>query len=87
MTAMKLSVTPDPALIDDILSMRLSGLNPHQNVTIHVRTENDRGVKFASYGCFRASGRGEIDVSNDQCLHGTYSGSIDGRSKMKYALT
>ena len=74
-TAVTLSVTPDPALIDDVLSIRLSGLNPHQNVTIHVRTADDRGVKVASYGCFKANQRGDVDVSNDQCLHGTYSGT------------
>ena len=68
------SVEPKPALVDDRLIIKITGLVHNQDITVHVCTESDRGVKFASYGCFRANSAGEVDISKDECLQGTYTG-------------
>ncbi|KAK3101148.1 hypothetical protein FSP39_001301 [Pinctada imbricata] len=68
-----ISVTPENALIDDKLYIRVSGLQKYQNVTL-LNKVADNGIRFASSGCFRANNEGIVDVSQDECLQGTYKG-------------
>ena len=75
-TAVSLSVEPKLALIDDKLRITISGLNPHQDITVHVRTVNDDGCAYTSYGCFKASEEGKVDISRDECIQGTYKGKL-----------
>ena len=76
MTNVTLSVTPAPALIDDRLFIRIKGLDANQDITVHVCNEDDNGVRFESYGCFRANIDGNIDISKDRCIQGTYKGIL-----------
>ena len=71
-----LSVEPSFALIDDRLAIKITGLNPYQDITVHIRTVNDDGCTHASYGCFVANKDGEIDISKDKCIRGTYTGKF-----------
>ena len=69
-----MSVEPAFALVDDRLVITIEGLSPKQEITVHVRTKSDRGIRFASYGCFRANDEGKLNISRDKCLQGTYTG-------------
>ena len=74
---MSLSVTPSLALIDDRLVIKIKVAPPKQYITVCIHTKSDRGVKFASYGCFRTSDEGCVDISKDECLQGTYTGTLE----------
>ena len=69
----RLTVTPALALVDEKVSIRLSGLRSQQVVTlVAMVTENDR--KFESRGVYQANSTGDIDSQTDASIAGTFKG-------------
>ncbi|XP_037537844.1 acyl-coenzyme A thioesterase 1-like [Nematolebias whitei] len=61
-------------LFDEPLQVKVSGLRCRQVVTMRARSTDDRGVVFSSSATYKADGDGEIDLSRDPSLSGSYVG-------------
>ncbi len=72
--AQKVEVTPSRALSDETVSIRATGLQPNQLVTIEASLVDGAGVKWSSRSDFRATPRGIVDVSHQAPSKGSYSG-------------
>ena len=62
----------DP-LVDDLIRIRVLGLVPGTQVTIHT-TLKEKERSFGSAGCFIADDNGVVDVSQQPSIQGTYTG-------------
>lgn len=71
-TLVTIKVEPVSALIDEVVSIQLSGLAPGQNVTVRARTRFHTSHVWESYATFMADKNGSVDVSAQQPLTGTY---------------
>ncbi|XP_066970705.1 acyl-coenzyme A thioesterase 1-like isoform X2 [Macrobrachium rosenbergii] len=69
-----LSVNPLSCLHDEPVSIKVSGLKPGQDVTLHSSMKDVRNVHFMSYAHYRADGNGEVDVDVMESLGGEYEG-------------
>lgn len=72
----KLTVSQEKPLIDENLSVSVSGLDSFQEITVMATTasESNKKYTFGSYGHFKASADGLVDLSRDPSLNGTYTG-------------
>ncbi|KAK3596947.1 hypothetical protein CHS0354_002514 [Potamilus streckersoni] len=69
----ELHVTPEVGLIDEIIHIQVTGLKPYQNVTIEASVA-ENNARFVSWATYKADKKGEIYLSRDPALSGTYSG-------------
>ena len=68
-----LQVKPKRSLADESLNITATNLEPGQEVTLVARmTENK--TTFVSSACFVANQNGEVDVSQQASLSGSYTG-------------
>ncbi|MDO6449859.1 acyl-CoA thioester hydrolase/BAAT C-terminal domain-containing protein [Oceanobacillus profundus] len=65
-------ITPQIALVDEPLQIRLSGCNPKQTVKIQARSTDGNRNPFESYGFFQTDEQGVIDLSKQKPISGTY---------------
>lgn len=67
-------ITPKQPLIDEKLNISISGLQPHQLTTIRIHETGVPGgiVEGSSYAVFQADESGEIHLSKQKPLSGTY---------------
>ncbi|XP_021371263.1 acyl-coenzyme A amino acid N-acyltransferase 1-like [Mizuhopecten yessoensis] len=77
MNGIRLSVDPNDVLVDEKVSVRASGLEARQQVTVYTSVKGDKGVTFASSGCYQATEDGELDLESMPSSAGTYTG-VDG---------
>ncbi|XP_029657994.1 acyl-coenzyme A amino acid N-acyltransferase 1-like [Octopus sinensis] len=71
------TVNPEKGLVDEQLSVSVSGLKPEENVTVSATIEQSskkRETVFRSFGHFKASVDGCVNLVTDPCLAGTYTG-------------
>ena len=68
-----ITVSPAVALIDEPISIVVSGLPPRRVVTIRATLDLSSGLSFASHATFIANRSGTIDLSQSVPLDGTYS--------------
>ena len=68
-----LSVTPQRVLVDQRVSVEVSGVRPGTLVTMTAMTRSGGGT-WRSQAVFRADGRGRVDVPRARSLGGTYRG-------------
>ncbi|MEQ2311302.1 hypothetical protein AMECASPLE_018454 [Ameca splendens] len=61
-------------LFDEPIQVKVAGLRSKQLVTLRARSTDEKGVLFNSSACYRADGRGEIDLNRDPSLSGSYVG-------------
>lgn len=61
-------------LFDEPIQVQVSGLSSLQEVRLRARATDERGEEFRSWAVFRANQTGQIDLSRDAPLSGTYSG-------------
>ena len=73
--AVKLTLSSDVVLVDERFQVRLSGLAPSQQITIHANTK-EKQLSFSGVGCFIADSNGEIDCSKLASVSGTYTGRV-----------
>ncbi|MGF1582230.1 MAG: acyl-CoA thioester hydrolase/BAAT C-terminal domain-containing protein [Gemmataceae bacterium] len=62
-----------PVLVDQRVRIRLRGLKPKQEVTLHFQ-ESLNGGEWTSQAKFRANAKGIIDIATVPALSGTYKG-------------
>ena len=67
-----LHVSPESALVDEPVSIHLTGFAPHQSVTIRAKTIDHADKAWASYAVFQADDQGAIDPGSQKPLTGTY---------------
>ncbi len=80
-----LSIQPAVAFIDEPVSIRLSGFEPNQDVTIKATTVgtafpgliDDKGIVRESQATFKTDANGEVDLEKQAPLSGSYAG-VDG---------
>ncbi|KAL5008828.1 hypothetical protein ScPMuIL_014409 [Solemya velum] len=68
-----ITVTPDEPLMDDKLTIVVSGLRRHEAVTLYAVLTNDKKT-FASCASYVADGSGTVDLENSSSTQGTYTG-------------
>ncbi|CAI9744364.1 acyl-coenzyme A amino acid N-acyltransferase 1-like [Octopus vulgaris] len=71
------TVNPENGLVDEQVSVSVSGLKPEENVTVSATIEQSskkRETVFRSFGHFKASVDGCVNLVTDPCLAGTYTG-------------
>ncbi len=75
-----LSIQPSEVLIDEPLSIRLSGFESNQKVTIRATTVGtafpdlaDTGIVRESQATFQADSNGEVDLEKQAPLSGSYT--------------
>ncbi|TYL40674.1 hypothetical protein CV102_03675 [Natronococcus pandeyae] len=73
-TAVRLRASPADALVDEPLSIRLTGLSPGSRATLWTAFTDADDVTWLSYGRFEADQRGEIAPAERAPLEGTYEG-------------
>ena len=71
---LRLEISPATAFIDEELSIRIFGLRPRENVTIHASTEDDDKRVWSSHAMFSADLSGIVDVKSQEPLSGNYRG-------------
>jgi dienelactone hydrolase len=72
--AIRFEIPENGTFIDEDLRIRLSGLAPNQKVRIRASTEDDANRAWNSEALFRASERGEVDLTTQGSDSGTYHG-------------
>jgi dienelactone hydrolase len=79
-----LSIQPSEALIDEPVSIRLSGFEPNQEVTVKATTVGtafpdltDTGIVRESHATFKTDANGEVDLGKQTPLSGSYT-AADG---------
>ncbi|XP_067686473.1 acyl-coenzyme A amino acid N-acyltransferase 1-like [Haliotis asinina] len=67
------NISPRVALVDEKVSITVSGLRPQQPVTVKVWVEEGKAV-FSSCGHFLANQQGQVNAAQHASLGGTYRG-------------
>lgn len=57
------AITPQPALLDDPLSIALAGLPPHTAVTLRMRQDDALGRHWASWATYTTDSNGTVDLT------------------------
>lgn len=73
----QLTITPNPARIDQPVHIRLAGFAPDQRVTLQAQMQDEGKQTWRSEATFKADAAGVIDVSTQPPLTGAYTG-VDG---------
>src|SRR5271156_1177010 len=71
---MQLLVTPNPAFVDEEVSVRVAGAPPGSRVRISAWTMDDSSRRWESGADFTARADGTIDLAEDPALGGSYRG-------------
>uniref|UniRef100_A0A8C6SCB9 Acyl-coenzyme A thioesterase 1-like n=1 Tax=Neogobius melanostomus TaxID=47308 RepID=A0A8C6SCB9_9GOBI len=71
----RLSLLPSVrCMFDDPLQIRVTGLSSQQDVVLRASATEEKGSNFNSWAEFRADHSGQVDLSRDAPLSGSYSG-------------
>ncbi|MDQ2904471.1 MAG: acyl-CoA thioesterase/BAAT N-terminal domain-containing protein [Chloroflexota bacterium] len=70
--AVQLDVTPLDALVDEPVTIRVTGLIPGQRVTLRALARDSYDKRWASRAAFVAESSGEIDLATQPPLAGSY---------------
>ncbi len=71
-TALKITMWPETALVDEPVEISLTGLQPEETVTLRSGLNDARGIHWSADAVFRADSRGELRVGDRAPLSGTY---------------
>ncbi|XP_047741211.1 bile acid-CoA:amino acid N-acyltransferase-like isoform X1 [Hyalella azteca] len=72
--AANIEVMPRISLMDVPTSIRVTDLTPFALVTLQMRVEDSRGLKFTSHAHYACNERGAVDVSSSPSLGGSFRG-------------
>jgi dienelactone hydrolase len=70
----QIQIAPNPAMVDEVVAIRVVGLPPGAHVLLHAYTEDDAGLAWESHALFEADAGGRIDLAAQAPAGGTYSG-------------
>ena len=73
---LKIIITPNPALADDEVRIRITGAPPRTLVKIVAWTMDDQNRRWESYAAFMSRLDGTVILSQDAPRTGTYSGCL-----------
>ncbi|MCP4648407.1 MAG: hypothetical protein GY852_11870, partial [bacterium] len=74
MSNCSIEVCPQESLSDEPLtSIRIKGLSANTEATVTASTVDESGLSWMSSGLFKSNDMGEIDLSNQAPLSGTFS--------------
>ena len=71
----EIQINPVTSLVDEEISINVTGLSPRQTVTLRAKLLGDSHEVFESYGHFIANGEGVVCVAEQEPLHGSYCGA------------
>lgn len=74
---MNISIAPNPSLVDEPVRISFSGLQPRQNVKVtisRISRSSTQTFYLSSYAEFIADDYGQIDLSRQSPIDGTYEG-------------
>jgi len=69
----EIQVDPPRSMVDEPLSVRLTGFEPGQRVTLHASQTDDLGRTWRAHATFVADSHGQVDVATQAPLSGTYT--------------
>lgn len=72
--AQSIQVSPNPALVSQKLVVRVQGLKPGQIIVLRAFLEDKNGRRWQSYAGFAADSGGNVDVTHQSPVNGTYHG-------------
>jgi acyl-CoA thioester hydrolase/bile acid acetyltransferase-like protein len=70
----QLEISPNPAYIDEKLTLKIRGLAPGTRATIRTRVKDDAGRVWESRGVYCADQAGCVNPAEQESLNGTYQG-------------
>ena len=65
-----IAITPNPALVDQPVHIRLTGFAPDQRVTLQAQMQDDAQQTWQAEATFKTDAAGAIDVPTQQPLAG-----------------
>ncbi|MEO8206127.1 MAG: acyl-CoA thioester hydrolase/BAAT C-terminal domain-containing protein [Chthoniobacterales bacterium] len=72
--AVNFSFQPTQPLMEDVITIRLTGLNPEEQVQIDAAQKDELGRLWQSSATFLADKKGTVDLSKTAPLRGSYAG-------------
>jgi hypothetical protein len=69
-----IDITPNQALMDTEVQIRLLHCPPHQRITLTAQMTDDGGWHWTSRAVFQADATGTVDLAMQAALEGSYSG-------------
>ena len=72
---MEIKVHPDEPLVDEKVHIIISGLKPHQEVTVRSSVTEVKS-RFSSSACYISDIEGNVFIHKQQSLSGTYTGNM-----------
>jgi hypothetical protein len=75
LAAVSISATPESTLLDQRVSIRITGLKPKAVVRVSAKSQAQDALWWRSEVLFTADDRGQIDVDREAPQSGSYSGT------------
>jgi dienelactone hydrolase len=72
--AQEIRIKPEKSLVDQPISLNLSGFDPSKTVTLKANMEDEFGQDWDSYAVFEVNRTGFADLSHQSPIGGTYKG-------------
>ena len=72
--SVSLDVDKTEPLMDDVIRIRVLGLVPCSQITVHVALK-EKGHDYGSTACFNVDEEGIVDLSQRPSIQGTYTGT------------
>jgi dienelactone hydrolase len=73
----RIEITPEGALADEPLEMRLAGFGPHQRVDLRASLDDDAGNVWEAHAVFTCDADGTVDLSRQKPVSGSYKEADD----------
>ena len=73
-TGATVHVSRPVSLVDSVVPITVSGVPANHSVVVRARTRNSDGTLFSSRETFRSDAHGEVDLSQDPAVSGSYRG-------------
>lgn len=70
----QIEIAPNPAFIDEDVSIRVRGVAPGARVTLRAEVNDDAGRMWEARGTYVADATGSVNVASHESLDGTYRG-------------
>lgn len=70
------AVTPEASLADEPVKIQVTGLLPHQLVTLQASAKDEKGFVFQSRAFYRGDSSGEVDLEQAEASGGHYQGVL-----------
>lgn len=70
----RIDITPELALMDVPVQIRLLHFAPHQRVVLAAQMTDDGGWHWTSRAVFQADATGTVDLASQAPLEGSYAG-------------